>query len=76
MNLPPLCDVDGLDDPGDLVDEGDGSGDVVEHVHVADLFPRHGHILHQLQNRMRHVLQSSAIKYGIWVKAIKHLHRF
>ena len=33
----PLCQVDGLDDPGDLVDKGNGAGDVVQHGHVANL---------------------------------------
>ena len=58
--LPPLCDEAGFDDPGDLVDKGDGSCDVVEHRHVSDLLPRHGHVLHQLQYSVGHVLQGSA----------------
>ena len=33
----PLCQVHGLDDPGDLIDEGDGAGDVVQHGHVTNL---------------------------------------
>ena len=36
----PLSQVDGLDDPGDLVDEGDGAGDVVQHGDVANLSER------------------------------------
>ena len=36
----PLSQVDGLDDPGNLVDEGDGAGDVVQHGDVANLSER------------------------------------
>ena len=32
----PLGEVDGLDHPGDLVDEGDGSGDVIQDRHVPE----------------------------------------
>ena len=56
---PPLCHVDGFGDPGDLIDEGDSSSDVVDDRDVSDLLPRHRHVLQQLQNSMRHVLQRS-----------------
>jgi hypothetical protein len=35
-----LSQVDGFDDPRDLIDEGDGTGDVIQHGHVADLFEK------------------------------------
>ena len=60
LSSPPLCDVDWLDDPWYLVDEGDGSGDVVEDATVSDLLPRHRHVLQQLQDRVRHVLERAA----------------
>ena len=42
---PPLCDVDWLYDPGYLVDERDGSSDVIQDVDVSYLFPWHWHVL-------------------------------
>lgn len=65
---PPLCDVDRLYDPGDLIDKGDGAGDVVQDLHVPDLFPRHRHVLHQLQHRVRHVLQGAEVKVETTLK--------
>jgi len=55
-NLPPLGDVDRLNDPGNLIDKGDGSRNVVQHLDIPDLLPGHGHVLQQLKHRMRHVL--------------------
>ena len=60
LHSPPLCYVDRLHDPGDLVDERDGARDVIEDRHVPDLLPGHGHVLQQLQHRMGHVLEGSA----------------
>ena len=45
MDLPPLCYVDGFSDPGYLVNERDGSRNVVEGRDIPDLFPRHQHVL-------------------------------
>lgn len=59
-HLPPLGNVDRLDDPGDLVDKGDGASDVVQDRNVSDLLPGHGHVLQELQHSMGHVLQSPA----------------
>ena len=58
-NLPPLRDVDRLDDPRDFIDEGDGASDVVEHLDITDLFPWHRHVFQQLHHSMRHILQCS-----------------
>lgn len=44
-NLPPLSNVHWFDDPGDLVDEGDSSSDVVKSFDVSYLLPRHRHVL-------------------------------
>ena len=57
----PLGQVDGFDDPGDLVDEGDGAGDVVKDLAIPDLLPRHRHVLHQFQHGVRHVLEGAQI---------------
>lgn len=55
--LPPLSNVNSLNDPGDLIDESDGPSDVVENLHISDLLPWHGHVFHQLQYCMRHILK-------------------
>mmetsp|Transcript_8070 Transcript_8070/g.26460 ORF Transcript_8070/g.26460 Transcript_8070/m.26460 type:complete len:204 (-) Transcript_8070:1442-2053(-) len=57
----PLRRIHRLDDDGDLVDEGNGAGDVVQHLHVAHLLPRHGAVLQKLVHRVRHVLQSAEV---------------
>ena len=53
--------IDGFDDPGDLVDEGDGASDVIKDLTIPDLLPRHRHVLHQLQHGVRHVLEGAQI---------------
>ena len=68
-NSPPLGNVDGFHNPRNLIDEGDGSGDVVDDGDIADLFPRHWHILQQLEHSMWHVLQSTAYQ-GKWYHMI------
>ena len=55
----PLRQVDRLDDPWNLIDEGDGSGDVVKYRDIPDLLPRHWHVLQQLEHGMRHVLEGT-----------------
>jgi len=57
--VPPLGNVHWLDDPRNFVHKGDGSRDVVQNSDITYLLPRHRHVLHQFQNSMRHVLQSS-----------------
>ena len=57
----PLGQVDGFDDPRDFVDESDGAGDVVEDLAVADLLPRHRHVLHQLEDGVRHVFEGAEV---------------
>lgn len=57
--LPPLGNVDWLDDPGDFIHKGNRSSDVVEDWHISDLFPGHGHVFQQLQNSMGHVLKGT-----------------
>ena len=56
-NIPPLRDVDWLNDPRDFIDEGDGTSDVVQNLDVTDLFPWHRHVFQQLHHSMRHVFQ-------------------
>ena len=51
-NSPPLGNVDGFHNPRNLIDKGDGSGDVVDNGDIADLLPRHWHILQQLEHSM------------------------
>lgn len=57
----PLGDVERLDDPRHLVHKGDGSRGMEEHVHVADLFPGHGHVLQQLVHCMRGELEGTQV---------------
>lgn len=57
--LPPLGDVDWLDDPGNFIHKGNSSSDVVEDGHVSDLFPGHGHVFQQLQYSVGHVLEGT-----------------
>ncbi len=54
---PPLGNVDRLNNPGDLIDKGDGASDMIEAGDVSNLLPRHQHVLQKLQHRMRHVLE-------------------
>lgn len=57
----PLSDVHRFNHPRNLVDKGDGASDVVEYLDIADLFPGHGHVLHQLQHSVWHVLESTKV---------------
>lgn len=61
----PLGDVDGLDDARHLVDESDGARDVVEHADVPDLLPGHRHVLQQLEDGVRHELQSAEVDAAV-----------
>ena len=56
---PPLRYVYGLHHPGNLVDECDSTGDVVKNLDITNLFPWHRHVLHQLHDGVRHVLQGT-----------------
>lgn len=53
----PLRHVDRLRHERDLVHERYGAGDVVQRAHRAHLFPRHRHVLEQLEHRVRDVLE-------------------
>ena len=57
----PLRHVHGLDHLRSLVDEGDRAGDVVDHLAVANLLPRHRHVLQELEHRVRNKLESSEV---------------
>jgi hypothetical protein len=57
MHLPPLSQINGFHDPWDFVDKSDGSSDVIEDFAVSNLLPGHWHILEELENSMRHVLE-------------------
>ena len=61
MCLPPLGHVEGLNDAGRIADEGDGARDVVDDRYLAHLFPRHRHVLQQLDHRVRHPLQGTQV---------------
>lgn len=73
-DIPPLRNVHWLNNPRDLVNERDRSSDVVENTDVANLFPRHWHVLHQLQHGMRHVFQRTVHqKYSRLDNMVKRL---
>jgi len=57
----PLCNIDRLNHSGNEVDEGDGSGDVVDNRHKVDLLPGHWHILEEFQDSMRNVFEGSKV---------------
>ena len=57
--LPPLSNVDGLSNPRDLIHKRDGPSDMVDDRHIWYLFPRHGHVLQQLQYSVWHAVDSS-----------------
>ena len=62
----PLGDVDGLDNEGSFVDEGNGSGLVVKDFDVTDLFPGHRGVLKQLVDGMRYVQWGERRGGAIW----------
>ena len=57
----PLSHVHGLNHQRNLVDKRDGASDVVQHLDVANLLPRHWHVLQQLEHGVWHVLESSEV---------------
>ena len=57
----PLRHVHGLDHLRGLVDEGDGAGDVVDHLAVPNLLPWHGHVLQELEHGVRDEFQRSEV---------------
>lgn len=65
--LPPLCNVDWFNDPGDFIHKGNGSSYVVKDWHISDLFPGHWHVFQQLQHCMGHVLEGTVnqVKNGL-----------
>ena len=50
-----------FDNTRDLVDEGDGTGDVVEYWDLADLLPRVRDVLKQLHDRMWYVFEGTKV---------------
>mmetsp|Transcript_20333 Transcript_20333/g.60756 ORF Transcript_20333/g.60756 Transcript_20333/m.60756 type:complete len:228 (-) Transcript_20333:172-855(-) len=70
----PLRGVDGLNHKRDFVHKGDGPSDVVQHFDVADLLPRHWHVLEQLEHGMRHVLERPEVHALVVPKlAVRHI---
>jgi hypothetical protein len=57
----PLRDVDRLDHLRHLVHKRDRAGHVVEDVDHADLLPRHRHVLEELEDRVRDVLERAQV---------------
>ena len=57
----PLGSVDRLDDLWGLIDESNGSCNVVQNLDGALLLPGHRHVLKELEYGMRHILQSSQV---------------
>lgn len=64
----PLSQEDGLNDPGDLIDKGDGTGKVVKDLDLPSLLPGHGHILEELEDGMRNVLEGPEVDALIMTK--------
>ena len=60
-NNTPLGGVDWLYNLRDLVDKSDTACDMIQDFAESDLLPRHGHILQQLENPVRNILQCSQI---------------
>ena len=60
-HCPPLRDVDRFDNERYLIHEGNGTSDMVQHLHVSDLLPRCRCILQQLVDGVGDVLQCSQI---------------
>jgi hypothetical protein len=70
----PLRQIDGLDHPRYLVDERNGARDVIEHAHVTNLLPRHGHVLDELHDRMWHVFERAQVHALVVTKlSIRHV---
>lgn len=57
----PLGNVHGFDDLRHVIDEADGSSDVVKHRDSAHLFPRWRHVLEKLEDGVRHILEGPEI---------------
>lgn len=66
--LPPLSYVDWLDNPRNFIDKGNGSRDVIQDRYISNLFPRHRHVLQQLQHCMRHVFKRTVDEEIIHIK--------
>eukprot|EP00452_MALV-II_sp_L67-6_P000143 gene143-gene222 len=56
-----LSDVQRLYDPGHRVTERDGAGDVIDDAAIPDLLPRKRHVLQELEDGVRNVLERSQI---------------
>lgn len=57
----PLCMIHGLDNAWYLVDERDGTRDVIEDGDLANLLPRVRNVLQQFHDSMRNVLQRAEV---------------
>jgi hypothetical protein len=57
----PLCGIYRLNDLGYLIDECNGTCYVIESLHISDLLPRHRHVLEELVDGVRDVLESPKI---------------
>ena len=66
----PLGHVYRLDHPRDFVDKADGTSYMVQDLAIANLLPRH--VLQQLQNSLRHVLESVEVDARIGTKIQRH----
>ena len=55
----PLSNINWFDNLRNLVNKSDGSCDVIENLHISDLFPRHWDILKELVDGMRGILEGS-----------------
>lgn len=50
-----------LDDPRDLINQGQAAVHMVENLHFPRRLPWHGHVFQQLEHRMWHKLQRAEI---------------
>ncbi|RUP50905.1 hypothetical protein BC936DRAFT_137165 [Jimgerdemannia flammicorona] len=57
----PLRDVDWLDHPRDFVHKGDGAGDMVQDGDLANLFPRHRHVLQELEDGVGYIFERAKV---------------
>ncbi|RUS16870.1 hypothetical protein BC937DRAFT_90705 [Endogone sp. FLAS-F59071] len=57
----PLRDVDGLDNPWDLIDKGNGARNVIEDGDFPDLLPWHWHVLQELEDSVWHVFERTEV---------------
>mmetsp|Transcript_61033 Transcript_61033/g.143984 ORF Transcript_61033/g.143984 Transcript_61033/m.143984 type:complete len:850 (-) Transcript_61033:159-2708(-) len=66
----PLRDENRLDDLRDFVHERNSARKMIQHVHVANLLPRHGHILQKLEHSVWHVFQRPEVHALVMAKLL------